>query len=440
MKVRVAIVGGGLGGLLTASELQAAGIDDVVVLDRDERPGGVARTVVRDGYQLEPAAGALLLPKPELSPVLANLGAEVVPAVDAALRYVYARGRLNVLGPSPKVVLSPVVTWPAKFRALAEPFIRTKAASPDESVDAFFRRRFGKGMGGTLAWLAASGVFAGDPARLSARSAFPVFSALEDEAGSLVRGGIRRARRRERGTPRAKSHVPVGGFSALAEKAARRLGDRYRPGVTIESVRRRDRGWELKGSDGWEAEHVVLAVRPSDAAVLVEGELAATLTRAVSAPAVVVGLGAESNRLPLPPGFGALTGPDAGTISLGVLFESSYAPHRAPVGHSLAKVIAGGANHPEVMDWDDDRIIERVQAEVAKILGIAPDPSFVHLIRHRIGIPQYEPGHGAWLAELESLGRPGLHLTGWGYRGVGVGHVAADATRIATEIAGDSSL
>ncbi len=249
MKVRVAVVGGGLGGLLTASELQAAGVDDVVVLDRDDLPGGVARTVARDGYQLEPAAGALLLPKPELSPVLANLGAEVVPAVDAALRYVYARGRLNVLGPSPKVVLSPVVTWPAKFRALAEPFIRTRAASSDESVDAFFRRRFGKGMGGTLAWLAASGVFAGDPARLSARSAFPVFSALEDEAGSLVRGGIRRARRRERGTPRAKSHVPVGGFSALAERAARRLGDRYRPGVTIESVRRSDRGWDVKGSE-----------------------------------------------------------------------------------------------------------------------------------------------------------------------------------------------
>lgn len=440
MKVRVAIVGGGLAGFFTASELQAAGVDDVVVLDRNDQPGGVARTVKRDGYELEPAAGALLLPKPDLSPVLEHLGAEIVPAVDAALRYVYARGRLNVLRPSPTVVFSPVVSWPAKFRALAEPFIRTKAASSDESLDAFLRRRFGNGMGGTLAWLAASGVFAGDPARMSARSAFPAFPALEDEAGSLVRGGIRRARSRERGAERAKSHVPVGGVSALAERAADKLGDRYRPGVTIESVRPGTGSWEIKGSDDWEAEHVVLAVRPSHASPLVGGELAAVLDRAVSAPAVVVGLGAESKRLPLPPGFGALTGPDAGTISLGVLFESSYAPERAPAGHSLAKVIAGGANHREVMEWDDDRIIDRVQSEVGKILSIEPDPSFVHLIRHTTGIPQYEPGHGGWLAEVDALCDPGLHLTGWGYRGVGVGHIATDAVRIATEIAGAGSV
>lgn len=435
MKVQVAVVGGGLAGFFTASELLEAGVDDVVVLDRNDEPGGVARTVKIDGYELEPAAGALLLPKPDLTPVLEHLGAEIVPAVDAALRYVYARGRLNVLGPSPKVMFSHVVTWPAKFRALAEPFIRTKPASSDESVDAFFRRRFGKGMGGTVAWLAASGVFAGDPTRLSARAAFPVFSALEDEAGSLVLGGMRRARKREPGTQRARSHVPVGGISAIAERGAERLGDRYRPGVTIESVRRANGGWAIEGSEKVEAEHVVLAVRPSDAAALVNGELATALNRAISAPAVVVGLGAESTRLPLLPGFGALTGPDAGTISLGVLFESSYAPHRAPAGHSLAKIIAGGANHRDVIDWEDDRIIDTVQSEVAKILSIDPDPSFVHLIRHRTGIPQYEPGHRAWLTSLEGLCSPGFHLTGWGYRGVGVGHVAADAVRIANEIA-----
>jgi oxygen-dependent protoporphyrinogen oxidase len=91
------------------------------------------------------------------------------------------------------------------------------------------------------------------------------------------------------------------------------------------------------------------------------------------------------------------------------------------------------------MEWEDDHIIDRVQSEVGKILGIQPDPSFVHLIRHRTGIPQYEPGHAAWLAEVEKLCSPGLHLTGWGYRGVGVGHIAADATRVSGEIADQGS-
>ena len=57
MKVRVAVVGGGLAGFFTASELMEAGVEDVVVLDRNDQPGGVARTVKLDGYDLEPAAG-----------------------------------------------------------------------------------------------------------------------------------------------------------------------------------------------------------------------------------------------------------------------------------------------------------------------------------------------------------------------------------------------
>ena len=138
--------------------------------------------------------------------------------------------------------------------------------------------------------------------------------------------------------------------------------------------------------------------------------------RAGGAPGVVVGRGGPPARVPLPPGCGGLTGPDAGMAGLGVLFESSYAPGRAPEGHALLKVIAGGARRPELVDWDDARIIERIGGEVALILGTDIDPSFVEIVRHRPGIPQYEIGHGAWLAELDRLlgERPGLHRTGGG--------------------------
>jgi oxygen-dependent protoporphyrinogen oxidase len=439
MKTRVTVLGGGLAGLFTASELLAAGSDDLVLLDRDSQPGGVARTIRRDGYELEPAATTLLLPKPHLTEVLDHLGAEVVAAIDGATRYLYTRGRLVTLPSSPMALLAPVVPWSAKLRAVAEPLVRARASSPDESLDDFMRRRLGSGLGTTMAWVAASGVFAGDPKRLSVRSAFPAFPALEDTAGSIVRGGLQRLKSRPRGSVRPAAHIPVGGMSALAGKAAALLGDRYRPGTVVDSVRRSEHGWTITGTDEFESEHVVIALRPSDAATLVEGDLRAQLERAATAPVVVVGLGGPSERLPLPPGFGVLTGPDAGTTALGILFESSYAPNRAPAGHSLAKVIAGGATRPDVVEWDDDRIIGQIGNDVSRILGIEADPSFVEIVRHRAGIPQYEVGHNAWLAELDRLSGPNLHLTGWGYRGVGVGHIAADAVRIATRIATEAS-
>ena len=441
--MRVVVVGAGLAGLFTTSELIAAGLDEVLVVDRSTEPGGVTRTITSHGYSLEPAAGTLLLPHVHLTPVLERFGAEVMPVEPlAAMRYVYTGGRMVALPSSPKAALAPLVPVSAKLRAALEPLVRTHAQSEDESLDAFLRRRLGDGLGGLLAWTAASGVFAGDSARLSARATFPLFPALEDEAGSIVRGGLRRLRSRRRGATRPTSHVPVGGMTRLAETAAGVLGDRFRGGFDVASVRRDGSGWRVDGQETIRADHVVLAVPPAAAGALVDPDLGLVLAAAVSAPVAVVGLGGASRRVPLPPGFGVVTGPDSSTATLGVLFESSYAPARAPEGHGFAKVIAGGARHPEVVDWDDALIIEIISSEVAQILGTEIDPSFVKIVRHHAGIPQYEIGHGAWLAELDRLlgYRPGLHLTGWGYRGVGVAHLASDAVATVKRIAGRQDL
>ena len=437
--MRVVVVGAGLAGLFTASELMRVGVEDVVVVDKDHEPGGVARTIRRDGFSLEPAAGTLTLPHPHLSQILDRIGVDLIRCEPSAtLRYVYARDRLIPLPATPKALLAPIVSIGAKLRALAEPLVKVGPGSEDESLDHFCRRRFGDGTGKMLAWLAASGVFAGDPQRLSARSAFPALTTLENEAGSVVRGGLRRSRSRPAGVARPSIHLPVGGMEALVQAAASLLGDRFRGGFDVASVLHDGSEWRVEGLEPIRADHVVLAVRPQAAAALVDPDLGAALAGAVSAPVVVVGLGGPSDRLPLPPGFGVLTGPDSGTASLGVLFESSYAPTSAPEGHALVKVIAGGARRPEVADWDDARIVEIISAEVAQIIGIDLDPSFVEIIRHHGGIPQYEIGHGAWLAELDGLlgVRPGLNLTGWGYRGVGVAHLASDAVAIANRIAG----
>ncbi len=440
MTVRVVVIGGGLAGLFTASELMSAGIEDVFVLDESAEPGGLTRTIQRGGYSLEPAAGTLLLPHPHLTPLLGRIGADVIPVEPSAtIRYVYTRGRLIAFPASPKAILAPLVPLTAKLRAAMEPFVRTPAHSADESLDSFLRRRFGDGVGAMLAWLAASGVFAGDPARLSAGAASPALTALEDDAGSIVRGGLRRFRNRPPGANRRTPHVPIGGMTGLAEAGAEGLGDRFRGAFTVASVHRDGSGWLVEGPETIRADQVVFASRPQAAAALLGGDLGTVLARAESAPVVVVGLGGPSDRVRLPPGFGVLTGPDAGTASLGVLFESSYAPARAPQGHALVKVIAGGARRPELVDWDDSRIVEHVRGEVGRILGTDIEPSFVEVVRHRAGIPQYEIGHGAWLAEIDRrLGdKPGLHLTGWGYRGVGIGHLAADAVATADRVLGE---
>jgi protoporphyrinogen/coproporphyrinogen III oxidase len=440
--VEVAVVGGGLSGLFTAVSLVGSGRGDVVVLEGSELPGGVARTIERDGYALEPGVGSMSLPHPHLSPLLGEMAAEVVPVDPAAtLRLVHTGGRKVELPASPRALLAPLVPPAAKLRGALEPFVRRGGAGEDEALESFLTRRFGRRLGETMAWLTAAGVHAGDPRRLSAKAAFPALVRLEEQAGSVIRGGLARRRARPEGVESPRLHVPVRGTAGVADAAAARLGDRFRSRFGVRSVRRGAAGWIVEGPERLHARHVVLACRPTAAARLVGGDLAAVLGRASAAPVAVVALGGVAEALPLPKAFGMLTGPDSGMASLGFLFESSYAPGRAPDGRSLVKVIAGGATRPEVAEWDDDRLVRRVGEDLARALGSDVAASFTGIVRHREGIPQYEVGHCRWLAEIGSaLDRlPGLHVTGWGYRGVGVGHIAGDAVRIAGRIATGAS-
>ncbi len=426
----VIVIGGGLGGLLAGCEIKRRG-GHVLVLEAAAGPGGVAATVREAGFVLEPAAGSLLLPHPQLTPILESAGATVVPAAAAARRrYVYDRGRLFELA-GPRAVATGLVSASGKLRLACEPWVGPRPDGPDESLAGFLRRRLGDEVGRLGATLMAHGVFAGDPEVLSARAAFPALVALEHDAGSLVRGGIARMRARPKGTPRAGVHIAPFGMTGLAVELAGHLGDDFRPEWPVTSVRRDDRQWIVAGPQELRAPSVVVAVAPAAAARLVPSPLAAVLSEATAAPVAVVGLGGRSADVPAPTGFGALVGPDADVHTLGLLFESSYAPDRAPSRHRLLKSIFGGGADPAVLTRTDAELVELAVEEAGRILGIAIQPSWTRVVRQSPGIPQYRLGHPEWLDRLEAAGQTGLHLAGWAYRGIGVSSLAQQAVRVA---------
>ncbi|HVR33463.1 MAG TPA: protoporphyrinogen oxidase [Acidimicrobiia bacterium] len=432
--MKVAIVGGGFAGLFTATRLLASGVDDFVVLESSNHPGGVTRSVTRDGYTLEPAAGSFTLPHPHLSQVL---GSQLVkPGTGTArTRHVWDGARMVTLRPGPAAALAPLVPGRAKARALLEMFAAEPPGQADESLDHFCRRRLGDDAGRTAAWLAASGVFAGDPRRLSARAAFPALTGLVDSDGSMLRGALRRLRSRPADAVRPSVHVPLTTMSALADQLAAALGDRFRARHRVTAIRRVGTRWLIDGREPVTADRVVIACAPDVAAGLVDGDLAAALGGSVMAPVVVVGVGGPASRVPVPDGFGILTGPDAATAIRGVLLESSYAPARAPSGHGLMKVIAGGAPRNPIVEADDATVIQTVGSELARILGKDIEASFVQVVRHARGIPQYQIGHSRWLAAVEAATPESMHLVGWGYRGVGMGQLGTDAVRVAAAVA-----
>ncbi len=431
------VVGGGFSGLFITTQLVNEG-KDVILLEASSRPGGVAATIEEDGYILEPAAGTFMVPHRALSPILDAAGVALEEAAEsAALRYVWNGDGLIVIPYGPKALATKAISVGGKLRMAAEPFVRTKPGSGEESLKSFLTRRLGREAGTLLSHVAASGVYAGDPDTLSAAAAFPLFTEMEDSAGSITRGAIRKIRALPKPRPpRPTSHVPVGGMSGAATTLADALGERYVSQFPVSSITTDGDLFQIEGPETMTARSVVIALRPDDAAAILPGMETDGLLGWPSSPVVVVGIGGTNDEVPLPEGFGFLSGPGVDATILGCLFESSFAPSTAAPGHSLAKVIVGGARNPQIIDRSDDEIVDTIISEMQTALGAPVTPSWVKIVRNHEGIPQYDLKHRERLTAVDNLEgeHPGLIFAGWGYRGIGVAHLATEAVSISDRI------
>ena len=101
-------------------------------------------------------------------------------------------------------------------------------------------------------------------------------------------------------------------------------------------------------------------------------------------------------------GFGYIAPQRTRRDVLGVQWCSSIFPDRAPPGMVLLRAMCGGWHRAEIVDWDDDRLLAAVRAELRQAMGIAAEPVFHHIVRWDRAIPQYHLGHlerVAWIEE-----------------------------------------
>jgi oxygen-dependent protoporphyrinogen oxidase len=135
-------------------------------------------------------------------------------------------------------------------------------------------------------------------------------------------------------------------------------------------------------------------------------------------------------------GFGFLIPRGEGPRILGVLWDSSIYPGRAPSGRALLRAMIGGAHDEGALALDDAALLSVVRKDLALTMGLEADPVLVRIFRHPRGIPQYTVGHLDRLARAEArLERlPGVYLAGNSYRGVAINACVAEAGPLAGRI------
>lgn len=442
---RVAVIGGGIGGLTAARALRDAGLE-VSLVEAGDRVGGVLRSVAVDGYLHEHGATGSLGNAPVgLASLAGELGVELEEASAAARkRWVWIDGALRKIPGGPRDALTTeMLSWRGRLHVLGEP-LRRGRPELDESIAAYARRRLGPEIARSFVAPFVVGVFAGDAERLSVRAAFPKLWALE-ERGGLVRGMVRMMRDTRASRRSSRLQAPVGGMARLVDALAADLGPIVRTGVRVERVdrvARADRpggGLVLRGADDRPVDAAVLAVPAYTCAELVEGlapELARELRAVEYAPVAIAYLGYRKEDVPHPlDGFGFLVADGERLPILGCVFESVLWTGRAPVGHVLMRCMIGGVRDPHAVELGDNELIDRARAALADALGVREPPRHVEVVRHPRAIAQYNVGHAQRVERADALAeREGLVLGGSGFHGVAVNACIADAARVVQRV------
>ena len=450
----VIVIGGGISGLATAKWIADRRPDvNVTVLEASKRLGGCIRTHQEQGFVYELGPSGFLNKDPSTLALANSIGLEndvVTGCESMRKRYILSRGRLRRFPDSPQTFLSSdLLSVSARARVLMEPIIPCVPQRGDETVAQFARRRLGQEAADLLVDPVISGIYAGDPKQLSVQSTLPELARMENKGQSILTALIQS--RNQHGSESSAAPSAVGrrryvsfrkGLGQLIGAIADDLGEQIiQQESPVEHVERRGTGWSVEVSGPRPRTlqcDVLVSAAPAPAASRFLGHLHTDISSACNAvsyaPVTMVALGFREVDIPHPlHGFGYLVPSVEGGSVLGVLWSTSIFPgHRSPQGQVLIQAVLGGVRDPNVAQHDDETLLRLARVQLRQTMGIRSAPLSSRIHRHRLGIPQYELGHGNRVSCMDSalLNFPGLFLTGNAFRGIGINACTADSARV----------
>jgi oxygen-dependent protoporphyrinogen oxidase len=430
----ILIVGAGLSGLSVAHFLRASAPElDILILEQDSRPGGAVRSFREQGYLAEWGPHGFLDNNPASRALLSETGLDRIAQkapLGSFVRYVCHEGRLVQLPQKPPALLStPLLSPLGKLRLLGDLF--KKPRPEEQSVGEWAAYRFGPEVL-PLVDAAITGTFAGDYERLSIDAVMPGVRALEKEAGSVLKGLLRKKKTAGAGALPAMTSFPLGMEQLITTLAA---GPNILYQSPVRAITRENGGWEVQTeTKTYRAANVILAL-PVNRTLALLAAHAPPMSAIPTARLATVALG-FTDKAQVPFGFGYLAPEREKRFAMGALFSTHMFPGRSPQGTVLMEALVGGRRHPERLELSDEELLSRIHDDLGQLIHLPEPPCFSRVLRGDSAIPQLEMGYPALLAWKDSLeqGQKGLHLCGFGWEGIGMNDMMKTAKTVADRI------
>lgn len=359
-----------------------------------------------------------------------------------APRFVYWEKKLRPTPSGPDVLTFDLVTLFGKIRAgLGAIGIKSPMPEYEESVEQFVRRNLGDEIFYRLIDPFCSGVYAGDPSKLSMKAAFGKVYDLELKGGSIIGGVLNLLKEKKNNPPVERdSRLPpkpkgqtVGSFrrglQMLPNAMAEKVHESIRTSWKLTSItKNKETGlFELsyetpEGNKTIKAKTVAMTVPSYVASDLFKSEVpqasdalscfdyppVAAVTMTYPKDAIKPERLAEDGSLP---GFGQLHPRTQGITTLGTIYSSSLFPGRANSNEVLLLSYFGGALNHKVTEMTEDEIVSQVDKDLREMLlrNDAAAPTKVGVRVWPRAIPQFNIGH----LEKVKAAEDGLMEKGW---------------------------
>lgn len=446
----VAVVGGGIAGLVAARDLALAGLS-VDLFEESDRLGGRIASCELDGARFDIGAEAFATRGGSVERLVAELGLaeRIVRPAPLGSWLVSTGGAATPLPPAgtlgiPAAPLGAesraAIGLGGALRAALEPLLPRRTGRGAGSLGALVRARLGSRVLDRLVRPVCLGVYAADPDSLPP-GAVPGLAAAFERRGSLLTAARElRANASSAGGAVASLRGGITALVAALEADVDRLGVRVHRGAAILRAEFVAGAWRLFG-------HADAPLRDADALLLaVPEERARAIIGLAPAgraahPVEVVAVAIDDPRLDeAPRGTGALVpraeGPadDGGIRAKALTHVTAKWPDRAaglPAGRHVLRLSYGRAGAaPETGGLDDAAVLRLALADASRILGVPLDPGAVRgTARHRWRMP-------APAGEAADRGFPGgIEVAGDWVHGSGLASVVPGARAAASRIA-----
>ncbi|MBA3015536.1 MAG: protoporphyrinogen oxidase, partial [Proteobacteria bacterium] len=408
-----------------------------LILEKSARVGGAVQTFRQAGFQGEWGPHGFLDNTAESQELLHDTGlyqeAQAAPLGDF-YRYVCHGGALVRLPQSLKTVLTtPLISSLGKLRVLAD--LWKSPRSEAMTIGEWVEYRFGPDLL-PLVDAAVTGSFAGDYSKLCIDAVMPGVRKLEMEAGSVIRGLIRK---KKSGGDKLTRLPSMLNFPEGMERLIKVLTSQHEVecNTLVQGLSKDLDGWRIQTDKGQIAARAVVMAVPVNQCLQL---LAAIKPPPVSCVPVskiinvVLGFSASAK---VPYGFGYLAPEREGRFTLGAMFTSHMFPDRAPAGQVLIEALVGGRRHPDRLILSDEEIVDKVCADISQLIELPEPPIFVKVLRPEHGIPQLEMDHPRLLGWRQAMEQdfPGLYICGFGWDGIGMNDMIKSAKKTAMAIA-----